>query len=223
MEKVYNNTINISKIGETVTLEGWVAKKRDLGGLIFIDLRDRTGIIQVVVRPENEMYEIASSLKNEYVIKVVGKVVERESKNTKIETGEIEIEVDSLEVLNTCEELPFQIVDDPKTSDDNRLKYRYLDIRRDKLKNNLFLRAEILHYLRNKMYDLGFTEVQTPILTASSPEGARDFVVPSRVFPGKFYALPQAPQIYKELLMVGGFETNFPHVLEMKTQELIEH
>ena len=209
MEKVYNNTINISKIGETVTLEGWVAKKRDLGGLIFIDLRDRTGIIQVVVRPENKMYEIASSLKNEYVIKVVGKVVERESKNTKIETGEIEIEVDSLEVLNTCEELPFQIVDDPKTSDDNRLKYRYLDIRRDKLKNNLFLRAEILHYLRNKMYDLGFTEVQTPILTASSPEGARDFVVPSRVFPGKFYALPQAPQIYKELLMVGGFERYF--------------
>ncbi|MCR4581387.1 MAG: aspartate--tRNA ligase [Bacilli bacterium] len=209
MKKVYNETINIESVGKTVTLAGWVAKKRDLGGLIFIDLRDRTGIIQIVVNPENKNYDIANSLKNEYVIEVTGKVVERSNKNPNLKTGDIEIEVDTLEILNTCDELPFPIVDDVNTSEDNRLKYRYLDIRRNKLKENLFLRNEVLHYLRNKMYDLGFTEVQTPILTASSPEGARDFVVPSRVYPGKFYALPQAPQIYKELLMVGGFERYF--------------
>ena len=209
MKKVYNETIDISSVGKMVTLAGWVAKKRDLGGLIFIDLRDRTGIIQLVINPENKNYEIANGLKNEYVIEVTGTVVERSNKNLNIKTGEIEIEVESLEILNTCEELPFPIVDDVNTSEDNRLKYRYLDIRRDKLKKNIFLRNEILHFLRNKMYDLGFTEVQTPILTASSPEGARDFVVPSRVYPGKFYALPQAPQIYKELLMVGGFEKYF--------------
>ena len=209
MRKVYNETVNMKSVGKTVTLAGWVAKKRDLGGLLFIDLRDRTGIIQLVINPDNKNYELANTLKNEYVIEVTGKVVERSSKNPNLKTGDIEIEVESLEVLNTCEELPFPIVDEVNTSDDNRLKYRYLDIRRNKLKNNLFLRHEILHFLRNKMYDLGFIEVQTPILTASSPEGARDFVVPSRVYPGKFYALPQAPQIYKELLMVGGFEKYF--------------
>ena len=209
MKKVYNETVDMKSVGKKVTLAGWVAKKRDLGGLLFIDLRDRTGIIQLVVNPDNKNYEVANSLKNEYVIEVTGKVVERSSKNPNLKTGDIEIEVEELEILNTCEELPFPIVDDVNTSEDNRLKYRYLDIRRNKLKNNLFLRNEVLHYLRNKMYDLGFTEVETPILTASSPEGARDFVVPSRVYPGKFYALPQAPQIYKELLMVGGFERYF--------------
>ena len=209
MRKVYNETINLESLGKTVTLAGWVGRKRDLGGLIFIDLRDRTGIIQLVISPENKNYEIANTLKNEYVIEVVGKVVERSSKNPNLKTGDIEIEVEELTILNTCEELPFQIVDEVNTSEDNRLKYRYLDLRRNKLKNNLFLRNDVLHYLRNKMYDLGFVEVETPILTASSPEGARDFVVPSRVYPGKFYALPQAPQIYKELLMVGGFEKYF--------------
>ena len=209
MRKVYNETVDMKSVGKTVTLAGWVAKKRDLGGLLFIDLRDRTGIIQLVVNPDNKNYELANSLKNEYVIEVTGKVVERSSKNPNLKTGDIEIEVESLEILNTCEELPFPIVDDVNTSEDNRLKYRYLDLRRNKLKENLFLRNEVLHYLRNKMYDLGFIEVQTPLLTASSPEGARDFVVPSRVYPGKFYALPQAPQIYKELLMVGGFEKYF--------------
>ncbi len=209
MRKVYNETINMESVGKTVTLAGWVAKKRDLGGLLFIDLRDRTGIIQLVVNPDNKNYELANSLKNEYVIEVTGKVLERSNKNPNIKTGDIEIDVEELEVLNTCEELPFPIVDDVNTSEDNRLKYRYLDLRRNKLKENLFLRNEVLHFLRNKMYDLGFIEVQTPLLTASSPEGARDFVVPSRVYPGKFYALPQAPQIYKELLMVGGFEKYF--------------
>ena len=209
MKKVYNETVDMKSVGKTVTLAGWVAKKRDLGGLLFIDLRDRTGIIQLVVNPDNKNYEVANSLKNEYVIEVTGKVVERSSKNPNLKTGDIEIEVEELEILNTCDELPFPIVDDVNTSEDNRLKYRYLDLRRNKLKENLFLRNEVLHFLRNKMYDLGFTEVETPILTASSPEGARDFVVPSRVYPGKFYALPQAPQIYKELLMVSGFEKYF--------------
>ena len=209
MKKVMNETIDIKSVGKTVTLAGWVAKKRDLGGLIFIDLRDESTIIQLVVNPENKNYEIADSLKSEYVIEVTGKVVERSAKNPNLKTGDVEIEVEELTILNTCEELPFPIADEVNTSDDNRLKYRYLDIRRNKLKDNLHLRSEVLHFLRNKMYDLGFTEVQTPILTASSPEGARDFVVPSRLFPGKFYALPQAPQIYKELLMVGGLGKYF--------------
>jgi len=209
MEKVYNETLSIKNVGETVTLCGWVAKKRDLGGLIFIDLRDRTGIIQLAFNPDNKNYSLAETLKNEYVIKTVGKVVERSSKNPNLKTGDIEIDVENLEILNTCEELPFTIDDNTTALEDTRLKYRYLDIRRNKLKENLFLRSEILHFIRNKMYSLGFTEVQTPILTASSPEGARDFVVPSRNYKGKFYALPQAPQIYKELLMVGGFEKYF--------------
>ena len=209
MERIYNETLNLDKLNEEVTLYGWVQKKRNLGGLIFIDLRDRSGIVQLRVKPENKNYNLAESLKNEYVIKVEGIVVERESKNSKLKTGDIEIEVSELEVLNTCEELPFTIDDNTNALEDTRLKYRYLDIRRNKLKENLFLRNEVLHYIRNKMYDLGFIEVQTPILTASSPEGARDFVVPSRNFKGKFYALPQAPQIYKELLMVGGFEKYF--------------
>ena len=208
--KKYNNTdFNIKNVGETVELYGWVSRKRDLGGLVFIDLRDRSGIMQLAVRPENKNYDLASSLKNEYVIKVVGKIVERESKNLNIPTGEIEVDVDELELINKAEETPFEIKDDVNANEDTRLKYRYLDLRRNKLKENLFLRNEVLHFLRNKMYDLGFTEVETPILTASSPEGARDFVVPSRVYPGKFYALPQAPQIYKELLMVSGFEKYF--------------
>ena len=209
MKKVMNETIDIKSVGQTVTLAGWVAKKRDLGGLIFIDLRDDSSIIQLVVNPDNKNYAIADSLKSEYVIEVTGKVVERSAKNPNLKTGDIEIEVEELVVLNTCEELPFPIADEVNTSDDNRLKYRYLDIRRNRLRDNLNLRSEVLHFLRNKMYDLGFNEVQTPILTASSPEGARDFVVPSRLFPGKFYALPQAPQIYKELLMVGGLGKYF--------------
>ena len=209
MKKIYCGSLNISNVNENVCLNGWVAKKRNLGGLIFIDLRDRTGIIQLAIKPDNKNYEVAELLKNEYVIKVKGNVVERENKNSNLPTGEVEIDVDDLEILNTCEELPFTIDDNTTALEDTRLKYRFLDIRRNKLKDNLFLRSEILHFFRNKMHDLGFIEVQTPILTASSPEGARDFVVPSRNFKGKFYALPQAPQIYKELLMVGGFDKYF--------------
>ena len=209
MKKFDNGNFTIKNVGEEVELFGWVQKKRNLGGLVFIDLRDRTGIIQVVIRPERDFYDLASSLKTESVIKVEGVISERESKNKNIPTGEVEVEVSSLKLLGKTEDVPFEITDDTTALEDTRLKYRYLDIRRNKLKNNLFLRNDVLHFIRNKMYDLGFIEVQTPILTASSPEGARDFVVPSRNFPGKFYALPQAPQIYKELLMVGGIEKYF--------------
>ena len=209
MKKNNNTDFNIKNVGEKVTLFGWVQKKRNLGGLIFIDLRDKSGIIQLTVRPESEYYDLASSLKNESVIRVDGEIVERENKNKNIPTGEIEVIISELELLNSSLDIPFEISDDTTALEDTRLKYRYLDIRRNKLKNNLILRSEILHFIRNKMYDMGFIEIQTPILTASSPEGARDFVVPSRNFKGRFYALPQAPQIYKELLMVGGMEKYF--------------
>ena len=209
MKKYDNGSFTSKNINEEVTLYGWVQKKRNLGGLIFIDLRDKSGIVQVVIRPEDKFYDLASSLKSESVIKVEGTIKERESKNLNIPTGEVEVQTTNLELLGKTEDIPFEIVDDTTALEDTRLKYRYLDMRRNKLKNNLLLRHEVLHFLRNKMYDLGFIEIQTPILTASSPEGARDFVVPSRNFKGKFYALPQAPQIYKELLMVGGMEKYF--------------
>ena len=200
---------NISNVGEVVTLTGWVSKVRNLGGLVFIDLRNRAGIMQVVVRPESEYYSIAESLKNEYVIKVTGKIVERESKNTKIETGEIEVETDVLELVNKSKEVPFAITDETNALEDTRLKYRYLDLRREALKNNFVIRNNITFATRKFLNELDFLEVETPILCKSTPEGARDYLVPSRVNKGKFYALPQSPQIFKQLLMVSGFERYF--------------
>lgn len=207
MEKF--KTYNIKNVGETVTISGWVSKVRNLGGLIFIDLRNRTGIMQVIVRPENENYEIACELKNEYVIKVTGKIVERESKNLKLATGEIEVEVDNLELINKSKEIPFAITDDTNALEDTRLKYRYLDLRREALKNNFVVRNAITFATRKFLNNLDFLEVETPILCKSTPEGARDYLVPSRVNKGKFYALPQSPQIFKQLLMVSGFERYF--------------
>ncbi len=200
---------NINNVGEVVTLDGWVSKVRNLGGLMFIDLRNRSGIMQVVVRPENEYYEVASNLKNEYVIEVTGKIVERESKNLKMETGEIEIEADKLVLINKSKELPFQISDDTNALEDTRLKYRYLDLRRDSLKNNIITRSNITLAARKFLSNLDFLEIETPILCKSTPEGARDYLVPSRVSKGKFYALPQSPQLFKQLLMVSGFERYF--------------
>ena len=200
---------NIKNVGEEVTLTGWVSKVRNLGGLVFIDLRNRTGIMQVVVRPESEYYSVAESLKNEYVIKVTGKIVERESKNTKIETGEIEVEVSKLELINKSKEVPFAIQDETNALEDTRLKYRYLDLRREALKNNFVIRNDITFATRKFLNSLDFLEVETPILCKSTPEGARDYLVPSRVNKGKFYALPQSPQIFKQLLMVSGFERYF--------------
>ena len=200
--------LDSSKVGEKVIVSGWIENIRDHGGVLFLDLRDNTETIQVVSNDDS----IFKNLSKESVIKVTGTIRKRdeETYNTKIHTGEIELLVDTLDVLGKSKnELPFEIISSKTVKEDVRLKYRYLDMRNKKVKDNILLRAEILHFLRNKMYDLKFTEVQTPILTASSPEGARDFVVPSRLFNGKFYALPQAPQIYKELLMVGGFEKYF--------------
>lgn len=207
MEKF--KTYNIKNVGETVTISGWVSKVRNLGGLIFIDLRNRTGIMQVIVRPENENYGIACELKNEYVIKVTGKIVERESKNEKLATGEIEVEVENLELINKSKEIPFAITDDTNALEDTRLKYRYLDLRREALKNNFVVRNAITFATRKFLNNLDFLEVETPILCKSTPEGARDYLVPSRVNKGKFYALPQSPQIFKQLLMVSGFERYF--------------
>ena len=209
MKKIENSSLSIKNVSETVELYGFVAKKRNLGSLIFIDLRDRSGIVQLVIRPEDEAYSIAETLKNEYVIKVNGTVSERESKNDKLATGDIEIIVDKLEVLNTSLEVPFAITDDTTALEDTRLKYRYLDLRRQNLQNNLKIRHKITLAARNFLDQNGFLEVETPVLCKSTPEGARDYLVPSRVNPGRFYALPQSPQIFKQLLMVGGIEKYF--------------
>lgn len=209
MKKSNNTDFNIKNLEEIVELYGWVSKKRNLGGLIFIDLRDRSGIIQLVVRPEQKDYELASSLKSESVIRVVGTIVERESKNPKIPTGEIEIIVSELELINMASELPFEITDNTTALEDTRLKYRYLDLRRDELKNKLITRSKITMAVRNFLASNDFIEVETPVLCKSTPEGARDYLVPSRVNKGKFYALPQSPQIFKQLLMIGGVERYF--------------
>ena len=204
-----NTDYNIKNVGEQITLNGWVAKVRDLGGVIFIDLRDRSGIMQLVVRPDSACYALASSLKNEYVIKVTGKLVAREKANLNISTGEIEMEVEKLELLNKSLELPFEVSDNTTALEDTRLKYRYLDLRRNSLSSNLITRHKITLAVRNFLDKERFVEVETPVLCKSTPEGARDYLVPSRVNKGKFYALPQSPQIFKQLLMVGGIERYF--------------
>ncbi len=206
MKRNYNTDFNIKNVGESVKLYGWVSKVRNLGGLIFIDLRDRSGIIQLVVKPDNKNYDVAQSLRNEYVIEVDGIISERESKNTNIPTGEIEVIVSNLELLNTSLEVPFTIDSKTTALEDTRLKYRYLDIRRDEIKNKLIMRHKIAHTIREYLDKNNFIEVETPVLCKSTPEGARDYLVPSRVNKGKFYALPQSPQIFKQLLMVGGME-----------------
>lgn len=209
MKKIMNETLNLSYLNEKVTLYGWVSKKRNLGGLIFIDLRDRSGIVQLMIKPENEFYFLAETLKNEYVIKVDGIVKERESKNSKLKTGDIEIDVTNLEVINTSAETPFPITDDVTALEDTRLKYRYLDLRRPVLMNNFVIRHKITMAVRNFFDQNDFLEIETPILGKSTPEGARDYLVPSRVNNGKFYALPQSPQLFKQLLMISGVERYF--------------
>ena len=209
MKTLDNGTLTIKNVGEVVTLHGWVQKKRDLGGVVFIDLRDRSGIVQIVVRDGAEFYGLAASLKSESVLKVTGTVSERESKNPNIPTGDIEVEVSELELLNTSKDIPFEISDDTTALEDTRLKYRYLDIRRSGVTNNLVTRHKVTMAVRNFLDKEKFIEVETPILCKSTPEGARDYLVPSRVNNGKFFALPQSPQIFKQLLMVGGMERYF--------------
>ena len=197
--------LTIKNVGEEVELAGWIQKIRDLGGMIFIDLRDEFGITQIVIHDE-KLQEEVKEYTTESCIHINGKVVERSSKNNKIPTGEIEVEASKIEVLGKCKNvLPFEINTDQEVREDLRLEYRFLDLRNEKLHKNILLRSEIIKTIRNKMDELGFTEIQTPILANSSPEGARDYLVPSRLNPGEFYALPQAPQQFKQLLMVGGF------------------
>ena len=208
MKKYNNNDFNIKNVGENVELYGWASKVRNLGGLIFIDLRDRSGKVQLVINPDNNCYEEASKVRNEYVLKVNGVIEERQSKNPNMATGEIEVNVSSLEILNEAETPVFEL-DKDDALEDTRLKYRYLDLRRDNIKNNLITRHKITMAARKFLSDNGFIEVETPILSKSTPEGARDYLVPSRVNKGSFYALPQSPQIYKQLLMIGGVEKYF--------------
>ena len=204
-----NGELRLSNVNEVVTLVGWCSKKRNLGGLIFIDLRDRYGITQVVVEPNNACYELAESVKSEYVLKVTGTVVERSSKNLNIPTGEIEVVASEFVIINTSEQPPFLIQDNTDALEDTRMKYRYLDLRRPVLQKNLLTRHKICMALRNFLDKRDFIEIETPMLGKSTPEGARDFLVPSRIYHGQFYALPQSPQIYKQLLMVAGYERYF--------------
>lgn len=208
MKKYNNNDFNIKNVGENVELYGWASKVRNHGGLIFIDLRDRSGKVQLVINPDNNCYEEASKVRNEYVLKVNGIIEERQSKNPNMATGEIEVNVSSLEILNEAATPVFEL-DKDDALEDTRLKYRYLDLRRDNIKNNLITRHKITMAARKFLSDNGFIEVETPILSKSTPEGARDYLVPSRVNKGSFYALPQSPQIYKQLLMIGGVEKYF--------------
>ena len=205
----HNNELNLTHLGQSVHLKGWVARKRNLGGLIFIDLRDRFGITQLLVQPGHKSYDIASSLKSEYVIDVTGVVIARESINPNMGTGEIEVNIDELKVLNTAETPPIGITNEDTSLEDTRLKYRYLDLRRPIMQNYMLKRAQITQAVRESLLQEGFNEFETPILGKSTPEGARDFLVPSRLYAGEFYALPQSPQIYKQLYMVAGFEKYF--------------
>ncbi|MDR3285530.1 MAG: aspartate--tRNA ligase, partial [Holosporales bacterium] len=197
--------------GDFVILSGWVHRKRDHGQLIFIDLRDHFGIIQCVFNPDSSCFPLAEKLGNEAVIQVKGEVILRstETINTILETGKIEIVVKELNILSEAMQLPFPVNQETDCSEEARQKYRFLDLRREKIHKNVILRSKIISSVRHRMTERGFMEIQTPILTASSPEGARDFLVPSRLHPGKFYALPQAPQQFKQLLMVAGFDKYF--------------
>ena len=205
------NEVRASNSDEKITLSGWIHKKRDHGNLVFIDLRDNYGMTQCVVQKDSSHFEEIEKLKLETVIKITGSCIKRaaDAINAELDTGEMEVVVDSMEVLGTCGELPMPVFSDQEYSEDIRLKYRFLDLRRKKIHQNIILRSKVISFIRDKMSQLGFLEFQTPILTASSPEGARDFLVPSRLNPGKFYALPQAPQQFKQLIMVAGFDKYF--------------
>ena len=214
--------LRLENAGQEVTLAGWVQKSRKLGGMTFIDLRDRYGITQLVVETDapEELVSTATSLGREFVIQVEGEVVERQSKNPKMDTGDIEIKLSAINVLNKSVTPPFTIEDESNGGEDIRAKYRYLDLRRNPLKNALMLRHKIAHEVRNFLDSKGFMEIETPYLIKSTPEGARDFVVPSRMNPGEFYALPQSPQTFKQLLMVAGYDRYFQIVRCFRDEDL---
>ena len=205
------NQLRKENDGENVVLSGWINKKRDHGNLLFIDLRDNYGVTQCVIDKENSNFEKLEKTQLETVIRVEGKVIKRlrESINKEIDTGEIELIIQNFDILGKCRELPLPVFSDQEYAEEIRLKYRFLDLRRKKIHDNIILRSKVISFIRNEMNKLGFLEFQTPILTSSSPEGARDFLVPSRLNPGKFYALPQAPQQFKQLVMISGFDKYF--------------
>ena len=205
------NELRKDDLDKKISISGWINKKRDHGNLLFIDLRDNYGITQCIIDKENKNFLELEKTQLETVIKINGKVVNRsnETINNDIQTGEIEVVINEFEILGTCKELPMPVFSDQEYAEEIRLKYRFLDLRRKKIHENIILRSKVISYIRNEMTKLGFLEFQTPILTSSSPEGARDFLVPSRLNPGKFYALPQAPQQFKQLIMVSGFDKYF--------------
>ncbi|MFS9150763.1 aspartate--tRNA ligase [Streptococcus infantis] len=220
---MYAGRVREEHIGQEITLKGWAARRRDLGGLIFIDLRDREGIMQLVINPEKVSAEVmatAESLRSEYVIEVTGQVAAREQANDKLATGAVELNVTALAVLNTAKTTPFEIKDGIEANDDTRLRYRYLDLRRPEMLENLKLRAKVTHSIRNYLDELEFIDVETPFLSKSTPEGARDYLVPSRVNKGHFYALPQSPQITKQLLMNAGFDRYYQIVKCFRDEDL---
>ena len=205
------NELRKADVGKKVFLSGWINKKRDHGNLLFIDLRDNYGITQCIVDKDNSSFSNLEKIQLETVVKINGKVVNRseDTINKEIQTGEVEVSIESFSVLGICKELPMPVFSDQEYSEEIRLKYRFLDLRRKKIHENIILRSKVISFIRDEMNKLGFLEFQTPILTSSSPEGARDFLVPSRLNPGKFYALPQAPQQFKQLIMVSGFDRYF--------------
>ena len=205
------NELRKNDLDKEISVSGWINRKRDHGNLLFIDLRDNYGITQCIIDKENKNFSLLEKTQLETVVKITGKVVNRsnETINKDIETGEIEVVISEFEILGTCKELPMPVFSDQEYAEEIRLKYRFLDLRRKKIHENIILRSKVISYIRNEMTKLGFLEFQTPILTSSSPEGARDFLVPSRLNPGKFYALPQAPQQFKQLIMVSGFDKYF--------------
>ena len=220
---MYAGRVRSEHVGQEITLKGWVSRRRDLGGLIFIDLRDREGIMQLVINPENVTKEVmgtAERLRSEYVIEVTGKVEARTQANDKLATGTVELHVETLTILNTAKTTPFEIKDGIEANDDTRLRYRYLDLRRPEMLANLKLRAKVTHSIRNYLDELEFIDVETPFLTKSTPEGARDYLVPSRVNQGHFYALPQSPQITKQLLMNAGFDRYYQIVKCFRDEDL---
>ncbi|MCB5142552.1 aspartate--tRNA ligase [Streptococcus mutans] len=220
---MYAGAVRSEHIGQELTLKGWVARRRDLGGLIFIDLRDREGIVQLVINPKtasNTVVKSAESLRSEYVIEVTGMIVERDQANDNLPTGCVEMQVTQLMILNASQTPPFEIKDKIEVNDDTRLRYRYLDLRRPEMLKNFKLRAKVTHVIRNYLDDLDFIDVETPMLAKSTPEGARDYLVPSRMSRGHFYALPQSPQITKQLLMNAGFDRYYQIVKCFRDEDL---
>ena len=220
---MYAGAVRSEHIGQELTLKGWVARRRDLGGLIFIDLRDREGIVQLVINPKtasNTVVKSAESLRSEYVIEVTGMIVERDQANDNLPTGCVEMQVTQLTILNASQTPPFEIKDKIEVNDDTRLRYRYLDLRRPEMLKNFKLRAKVTHVIRNYLDDLDFIDVETPMLAKSTPEGARDYLVPSRMSRGHFYALPQSPQITKQLLMNAGFDRYYQIVKCFRDEDL---